>query len=339
MTSPVRRYCFTVNNPTLSGDATLKELEELTNFRFTIFQKELAPTTGTPHYQGYVEFTNNTRITTIQNRTTDNFHCTPARGSRSQNVTYCSKPDTHVEGPWTSGTSTQQGTRTDLTGLANMAMTATSLREVIAFDPAGFCRYSRGLQTIHTTFRAARTTAPTVVLLYGPPGTGKTRHIMDNYDHENVYVKQTDDRFFDGYEGQDVFLLDDFAGRASKMSLKFCLMLLDRYPVALPVKGSTVSLLATKIYITTNVHPNVWYDYTNRSGQYECISRRIHQVFWYPKTGPPIPVTKHSFFDRWSEHCVEENVFVPLVAEAPGNQEEADLSETLGSQDTPISID
>jgi len=34
---------------------------------------------------------------------------------------------------------------------------------------------------------------------------------------------------------------------------------LDRYPVLVEVKGSSTSLVATKVWITSNIHPRDWY--------------------------------------------------------------------------------
>lgn len=55
----VQRYCFTYNNPTA-------HLEIPDCVQFLSYQLELAPTTGTPHYQGYVEFKKPVRVTGIK---------------------------------------------------------------------------------------------------------------------------------------------------------------------------------------------------------------------------------------------------------------------------------
>ena len=45
-------YCFTCNNYT---DLDIKQLKELT-YTYLVYGHEIAPTTGTPHLQGYVHF-------------------------------------------------------------------------------------------------------------------------------------------------------------------------------------------------------------------------------------------------------------------------------------------
>lgn len=326
-----RRYCFTVNNPTLSHQETIDELKALSNFRYVVFQKERAPTTGTPHYQGYIMFTNNTRITTIQRHTTDNFSLTRCNGNHQSNVAYCTKEDTRLDGPWTAGEEPHAGARTDITDFAAYVRDeARSLRAVVERDPAMFLRYSRGVESILRSRPIVARTPPVVVLLYGPPGTGKTRLIYDSFPVESIYRKICTDSFFDGYVGQDVLLLDDFAGKASKMALTDLLGILDRYPYRLPIKGSSTDLVSSKIYITTNVHPKLWYDYTNRAGEWRCVSRRINQVVWFKNETTSYHLTKHSFFDDWTEFCDEEHVFIRYANESPSeNQEDANLDDPL----------
>jgi hypothetical protein len=46
------------------------------------------------------------------------------------------------------------------------------------------------------------------------------------------------------------------------------------------VKGGMVFLTAVKyIFITTNIHPVLWYNWTKREQQYFAVTRRIHRVF------------------------------------------------------------
>lgn len=336
-----RSYMFVSFDADVSPEDLGEQFEALNTFTYVLFQLERCPTTDRLHYQGILCLSEGTTAAAINRQMSANVSLRARIKSLKNCITYCSKAETRVKGPWSFGTKPQQGERSDLSEYAHWCIGQTDIRKVIRRDPLTFLRYSRGVQTVMAATAPRRTLPPVVVLLYGPPGTGKTRTIYDNYALDDIYVKQTDDAFYDGYHGQDVFVLDDFAGRASKMSLKFMLMLLDRYPVRLPVKGSTVELLATRIYITTNVHPMNWYDYSDRAGQWDCISRRIHQIIWYKSQTEQIALTKESFFDRWYQGCVEDEVFVSRLTALPaipGNQEEADLDASLGSQDSPIVV-
>jgi len=142
-------------------------------------------------------------------------------------------------------------------------------------------------------------------LLYGATGCGKTRYIVDKhgvFSGDNVYRKAPDTRWFDGYSQQDVLVLDDFSGASSKMSLNYVLQLLDRYSINVEVKGDYTPLLATKIYITTNNHPSLWYKWDRREEQYRALARRIQNVYCFHGKVPFIAEHKSFFGD-----FVEEN--------------------------------
>lgn len=329
-----RRFMWVSFDTSIVPDTVASEFETLEGFKYVIFQLEKCPTTLRLHYQGYLTFHFPKRASTINNALSFNCSLRIARGTVQQCVKYVTKDQTRQEGPWQRGERPTPGQRNDLAAIANVAITSTSLRDVIMFDPVTFMRYSRGLQTILNYTLPKRTTPPVVYLFYGPPGTGKTRYIHDNFQSEDIYVKQTDDSYFDGYFAQDVFALDDFAGRASKMSLKYFLILTDRYDVLMPIKYGHANLLATKIFVTTNVHPSLWYDYGDRQGEWLCVDRRFHSVIWFRKDKPPTPLVKESFFtNEWYRGCDEESLFRPLFRDVPGNQEQQDMRDLLDVSD------
>lgn len=90
------RWCFTVNNYSPRDITRIESID----CPFFIFGLETAPTTGTPHLQGYIEFTQYKRRSAVQKLIHPKAHLEPAKGNRRQNIIYCSKSgDIHCSDP------------------------------------------------------------------------------------------------------------------------------------------------------------------------------------------------------------------------------------------------
>ncbi len=143
-----------------------------------------------------------------------------------------------------------------------------------------------------------------VILHYGLPGSGKTRAVYD--DNEQVYaqpISQQGSFWFDGYEGDKLVLFDDFSGQMPLVNL---LRVLDCYPTMVPTKGGHKDFLAEKIYLTSNIHPYLWYNWlhpVNRTVQKAALKRRIHKVVEF------IDGVPHQLNDAfWNEFNTEQMI-------------------------------
>lgn len=85
-----RSYCFTLNNP--SFDAVYSLLQQ--SFKYLIIGFEKAPTTGTPHIQGFIQFYSPKTDMTVR-AMIPLAHLQRTLGTPEQNIAYCSK-----EGVW-----------------------------------------------------------------------------------------------------------------------------------------------------------------------------------------------------------------------------------------------
>ncbi len=94
--SPAIKWLFTLNNYT-SDDVELLANSELKTVPVMIFQSEVGEEKGTPHLQGYLEFKVKKRPLNLYADVLGHKRTSwlAAKGSREQNVAYCSKDDTH----------------------------------------------------------------------------------------------------------------------------------------------------------------------------------------------------------------------------------------------------
>lgn len=299
---------FTLNNPHDSGPEFETKLKAIPCLRYYCFQREIGADTGTVHYQGYIELTRTQRFSYLHSRLDAGLWLQARRGTPQEASDYAKKLETRDPspgaGPFEHGTISEgSGSRTDLASMIDTVRSTGSVTAAARIHPETAVRYPRGLELLARTFRGHREVVPQVILLFGATGCGKTRFVMDRYDYGTYLRKAPDTRWFDGYERQPVLLLDDFSGASSKMSLNYVLQLIDRYPVDVEIKGGYVPLLCSHIFITTNNHPESWYDYSSRNEQYKALARRIHHVILFEEDDDgnhePYLCQKDLFFQNW----------------------------------------
>jgi len=91
------------------------------------------------------------------------------------------------------------------------------------------------------------------------------------------YPKVPSTKFWDGYQGQRVVIIDEFRGDIGISNL---LRWFDRYPVLVEIKGSSTVLCAEEIYITSNLTPRDWYRDLDEA-TVDALLRRLN-VIWVP---------------------------------------------------------
>ena len=281
----VRAWCFTVNNPELTGPELVTLLQEkMTQLRFAVFQLEVGDS-GTPHFQGYLNFSRPKQFNYVKARIPGNPHLEVAHGSPAQNRDYCTKEDGRQDGPWTIGSLDdvpRAGQRTDIEGAIQL-LHEGGIKSVIKEAPSVYLKYSGGFERLSFRLMISQRVAPRVILLFGNPGCGKS-HYVDQQEGDAVYWHPSGATWFDGYDQREhpALALDDFAGALSKMPLTQFLTLCDRYPHRLNVKGTHSYAQFKRIYITSNIHPRAWWKWRtetmDREIHYGAVARRIHQV-------------------------------------------------------------
>lgn len=230
-------------------------LEDIPGGRYIVYQFELCPRTYRLHIQAYLELSRPTRLSSLKIYF-PTAHLETRLGTRDQARGYCMKPETRVEGPFEDGDwdSGGQGTRNDLLAAAHLVQTE-GLQAVAQQMPHLLIKFPRGLTLLHQMTQPTRQTLTTLTIYWGPPASGKSTKAFSQDLYP--YSKPPDCRWWDGYMGQSTVILDDFT--PDQIPLQTMLRLADRFPLQLEVKGGMVQFLATRIIITANTDPTLWY--------------------------------------------------------------------------------
>lgn len=257
-----RSYIFTINNYTMSDEFACSMLSK--KAKYMVVGKEVAPTTGTKHLQGYINLANAVSFNQIK-KALPTAHIEVANGTDLQNQKYCSKENIWLE----VGTPAQQGKRTDLKTITDMIRNKEVTIEDIMFDyPDMYLKYSRSFEKMFNAVLVARTAPPKVFWRWGLAGTGKTRYCIEK--HPSHYVKDGT-MWWDNYKQEEAIIIDDFDNQIPYRTL---LRMLDRYQYQGQVKGGYIQINSPYIYITCE-HPPEYYWSGNELAQ---ITRRLTSV-------------------------------------------------------------
>lgn len=190
-----RRWTVTLNNPCVPLDALFQD----TLMTYLVAGQETAPTTGTPHYQIYLETKTKTSLSSLRNSLETSWksppHLTASRGTLEQNKAYCLKEGhASIE----VGTPMRPGARTDLEDVVASIASGASMRSLWIEYPSELIKYGNGIRAAYQALSPNMTMSsapryridqfhwsyPTAdiqevlgkksVILWGPSGIGKT---------------------------------------------------------------------------------------------------------------------------------------------------------------------
>lgn len=186
------------------------------------------------------------------------FHVEPTRSDAAR--AYVFKEDTRV-----AGTQFELGV---LPFRRNASTDWNAVREAAksgAMDeiPADvFVRCYNQLRRIGSDYIQPAAVVRTCAVFWGPTATGKSRRAWEEAGLA-AYSKDPRTKWWDGYLGQKHVVIDEFRGMlviyVGTIDIAHLLRWLDRYPVRVENKGSSLPLLAEHFWITSNLDPRLWY--------------------------------------------------------------------------------
>lgn len=295
MAVPRVGYCFTYNNYTDAGIELLKAYMS-ENCKYGCFQKEVAPTTGTPHLQGYLNLKKKQRMTTVQKSLVGlgiQLTLINANGTPEANRTYCSKPggqdffeigDIKIVG---------QGKRTDLKEVAEKVLGKRPISEIAEEHPVEYIKYYRGITALQfITTRIPDERPMETVLFFGDANTGKSTKARQYAKlYGNYYTLSQPNNgslWWDGYKGEKSVLIDEYKGWIIPTQLN---CILDQYKISLPTKGGTIYGQYEHVFITSNYPPEQWYA-EKVIWDKQALFRRLTHIYEFRGTTPENVIIK-----------------------------------------------
>lgn len=258
----VSRWCWTLNNPTKEDDEYLGKFRDCPMVRYVIFQRE-SGVSGTVHLQGYLQLKRAQRLSYVcKLLAPEKPHWEKQRAPENSTARdYCRKEDSRLHLPVEWGDFVDSaGERTDIARACDTVRTR-GIKRCAREHPEAFVKYASGFLKYALYVTEPRDSPPICHVIWGTTGTGKTRSVLE--DSPNVYsganAVSGSTRWFDGYDGTTPLLLDEFDW--TKWPIQFMLRMMDRYPMTVPCKGSSVTITngCSKIYIVSNIPPSEWY--------------------------------------------------------------------------------
>jgi len=255
--------CFTLNNYT-DDDVPRLKAHVPDTIRYLVVGYEVGAE-GTPHLQGYCEFTKRPAFAVVKTILGDRCHIEHRKGTAAQAINYIvANPEKPNPVFFEIGIKKGQGRRSDLHKIAETALDA-GMREVAAC--ALNAQQIRHAELVLSYLEDKRSEPPTVWWFYGPSGSGKSKAaqaLADEIAPGNWYRKGTSSGiWFPGYDAHECLWLDDvfedYLG-PNINTYRTLLEWMDRYPCIGQYKGGQRQLLAKYIIITSVQPPRYLFD-------------------------------------------------------------------------------
>lgn len=220
------------------------------NIAYIKGQMELGENTNYLHWQILIVLKQQQRLSFIK-KIFDTAHAEPSRSEAANE--YVWKENTSVP-----------GTRFELGTMPFKRNNADDWKRVLELAKSGqhelippdiYIGHYRAIKCIGVENALPLAIERHCTVFWGRTGSGKSRRAWSEAGLQ-AYPKDPCSKFWDGYRGQANVVIDEFRGT---IGISHMLRWLDRYPVLVEVKGSSVVFNATHIWITSNLHPKDWY--------------------------------------------------------------------------------
>lgn len=173
-----------------------------------------------------------------------------------------------------------QGTRSDFAAQCAIAVASG----ISSCSDVAIARYSRGLAALRLYRLKPKIQSKLVVWRYGPTQTGKTEMVFAEVENKSFYMQSNRNGFFDGYDGEEVVILDEF--EKGVFTEREILSLFHKFPTRFNCKFGTLPAVHTTVYVTSHQHPMFYFP----PDRYEEVRRRITHLWMHTPNSSPVEV-------------------------------------------------
>jgi hypothetical protein len=248
---------------------------------------------GTHHTHIYMVCSSVVRFSSIKKRF-DGGHFEMCRGTSQENRDYIFKLGKHEKGKKaeTHLPETREeygdipmerpGQRNDIIDLHDMVENGMTNVEIIKENPR-FSFQIEKIEKLRQTLieeKIPNWRELEVTYVYGDTGTGKSRDIFEEHGYENVYAVMDYDHPFDGYQGQNVIVFEEYN---SNLKIGSMLKYMDGHKCTLPCRYHNKQACYTKVYFATNIKLEEQYRNIQRENPktWQAFLRRINKIKEY----------------------------------------------------------
>lgn len=269
-------------------DLSMKIFKENKNIiSFLGWKNEICPKTEKHHKHIFLQTYEPININGVQDLFNDtSLHCEVVRDNRQYWDYVCKEETTNPRNPeiYTLGSICLRDNFSVADNIIDLLMNDPDIKEidlVEKFPRYYFNKYGiKGFKALMDKKNRNKWIQPDVEVIVGEAGVGKTRSVYEKHGYDNVFtadMKMLKTDFWGQYDGEKVLLIDDFNGW---VPYTYMLKILDGHPLQLNIKNGHTYKNWSKVYITSNQKPALWYNNIANN-----LKRRLSKVLIMDKDG------------------------------------------------------
>ncbi len=244
-TAMSRHWCFTLNNPKSN-----EVLFDPNVHAYLIGGKEICPTTGTPHIQGYVVFNYRKRLSGVKKwLPRAHWEIKVKKSTPQQCRVYCMKDKEFIEYgelPKTAG----QAARQRCQQMWDAAYQNAKRQDLESIPKCMLIRYYHAFKRIAQDNPVIPADLPEKLNLWivAPTGYGKSTYARDKYPD---FYDKAPNKWWIGYRNQPAIICDDFGPKQCEFLGWYMKRWADVFPFPMETKGGGRMIRPEHIVVTS----------------------------------------------------------------------------------------